>query len=161
MIRVLFLSKNFNNALTLYFLLKIDTYCIFFEILQHCLDLLAKSVIKKLWTFINQKIFKALSMIMLQKYRSSRSQMFFKIGVRKTFENFPGKHLCWRLLLIKLQAFIFYRTPPVSASGRALLMFEISPNYHDVMDHRQILHLILRKFNPFKTEAVIIQKPVH
>ena len=160
MIRVLFLSKNFNNALTLYFLLKIDTYYILFEIL-HCLDLLVKSVIKKLWTFINQKIFQSLSLIMLQKYRSSRSQMFFKIGVRKTFENFSGKHLCWRLLLIKLQAFIFYRTPPVSASGRALLMFEISPNYHHVMDHRQILHLILRKFNPSKTEAVIIQKPVH
>ena len=59
MIRVLFLSKNFNNALTLYFLLKIDTYYILFEIL-HCLDLLVKSVIKKLWTFINQKIFPGL-----------------------------------------------------------------------------------------------------
>ena len=27
--------------------------------------------------------------------RSSRSQMFFKLGVLKNFANFRGKHLCW------------------------------------------------------------------
>ena len=32
--------------------------------------------------------------------RSSRPQMFFKIGILK---NFPGKHLCWSRYLIKLQ----------------------------------------------------------
>ena len=37
--------------------------------------------------------------------RSSRSQMIFKIGVIKTFANFTQKHLCWSLILIKLQAF--------------------------------------------------------
>ena len=31
------------------------------------------------------------------KHRSSRSQMFFKIVVIKTFANFTGKHLCWSL----------------------------------------------------------------
>ena len=35
--------------------------------------------------------------------RSSRLQMFFKIGVLKNFANFTGKHLCWSLFLIKLQ----------------------------------------------------------
>ena len=34
-----------------------------------------------------------------EKYRSSRSQMFLKF-----FVNVTGKHLCWSLLLIKLQA---------------------------------------------------------
>ena len=36
--------------------------------------------------------------------RSSRSQMFFKIGALKNFANFTEKHLCWSLFLIKLQA---------------------------------------------------------
>ena len=31
--------------------------------------------------------------------------MFFKIGVLKNFANFAGKHLCWSLFLIKLQAY--------------------------------------------------------
>ena len=39
------------------------------------------------------------------RYRSSRCQMFFKIGVPKNFVTFTGKHLCWSLFLIKLQAF--------------------------------------------------------
>ena len=33
--------------------------------------------------------------------RSSRSQMFFKIGVLRNFANFRGKHLCWDLFLTK------------------------------------------------------------
>ena len=37
--------------------------------------------------------------------RGSRSHMFFKIGVLKNFTIFTGKHLCWSLFLIKLQAF--------------------------------------------------------
>ena len=36
--------------------------------------------------------------------RSSRSQMFFKIGALKSFTIFTVKHLCWSLFLIKLQA---------------------------------------------------------
>ena len=36
--------------------------------------------------------------------RSSRSQIFFKIGVLKNFAIFIGKHMCWSLFLIKLQA---------------------------------------------------------
>ena len=36
--------------------------------------------------------------------RCGRSQMFFKISVLKRFANFTGKHLCWSLFLIKLQA---------------------------------------------------------
>ena len=36
---------------------------------------------------------------------SSRWQMFFNIGVLKNFPIFTGKHPCWSLFLIKLQAF--------------------------------------------------------
>ena len=34
--------------------------------------------------------------------RSSRSQMFFKIGVLKNLANFTGKQLCWSLFLNKV-----------------------------------------------------------
>ena len=34
------------------------------------------------------------------KLRSSRSQMFFKIGVLKNFANFTGEYLYWSLFLI-------------------------------------------------------------
>ena len=37
-------------------------------------------------------------------FRSIRSQMFFKTGVLKMFAISTGKHLCWSLFLIKLQA---------------------------------------------------------
>ena len=37
-------------------------------------------------------------------HRSSCWQMFFKTRVLKNFSVFTGKHLCWRLILIKLQA---------------------------------------------------------
>ena len=45
-------------------------------------------------------------------YRSSRSQMFLKIGVLKNFANFTGRRLGWCLFLIKF----FYRLPPMAAS---------------------------------------------
>ena len=40
------------------------------------------------------------------KYRSSRSQMFFKIAVLKNFAIFTRKHLRWSLFLIKLQTWM-------------------------------------------------------
>ena len=41
----------------------------------------------------------------LKKSKSSRSQMFSEISSNKNFVIFTGKHLCWGLFLIKLQAF--------------------------------------------------------
>ena len=41
--------------------------------------------------------------------KSSRSQMFFKIGVFKTFANFIGKYLCRSLFLINLQVIRCWR----------------------------------------------------
>ena len=46
---------------------------------------------------------KVLKFLVLFTFRSSHSQMFFKIGVLKNFPIFTEKHLCWR-------------TPPVVAS---------------------------------------------
>ena len=43
---------------------------------------------------------------LMLKCRSSRSQMFFKIGVFINFAIFTGKHPCWSLFLVKLQVFI-------------------------------------------------------
>ena len=42
--------------------------------------------------------------VRLNHFRSSLSQMFFKIGILKYFTNFTGKHLCWSLFLIKLSS---------------------------------------------------------
>ena len=39
-----------------------------------------------------------------EKVRSCRSEMSCKKGVPKNFTKFTGKHLCWSLFLIKLQA---------------------------------------------------------
>ena len=36
-------------------------------------------------------------------FRTSRSQLLFKISVLKNFANLTGKHLCWSLFLLKLQ----------------------------------------------------------
>ena len=77
----------------------------------------------------------------LNTSRSSRLQIFFKIGVLKSFSNFTEKHLCWRPFLKNLQAEVLqlhkkktptqvfscevckifkktfsYRKPPVAAS---------------------------------------------
>ena len=52
---------------------------------------------KSLWTQTDFGDFRARSC------RSSRSQMFFRIGVQKNFAHFTGKHLCRSLFLIKLQ----------------------------------------------------------
>ena len=36
--------------------------------------------------------------------RISRSEIYFKLGVLENFTTFTGKHLCWNLFWIKLQA---------------------------------------------------------
>ena len=53
------------------------------------------------WSFNIQRYFDAADD---RKIRSSRSQMFFKIGVLSTFPNFTKKDQCWNLFYIKLQA---------------------------------------------------------
>ena len=54
-------------------------------------------------TFISQNTYHQLLSSCENTSRSSRLQMFFKIGVVKSFANFTGKHLCWSLFLKNLQ----------------------------------------------------------
>ena len=67
----------------------------------------------QLWTTGAEKLYFITVLInaeqqLLQKadsvFRSSHAQMLCKIGALKDFANFTGKHLCWSLFLIKLQA---------------------------------------------------------
>ena len=59
--------------------------------------------------------------------RSSRSQMFLKIDVLKNLASFTGKHLCWSLFLIKLQA-KFLRTPSFKEHLQWLLLWFLQQN---------------------------------
>ena len=54
--------------------------------------------------FLPVNIAKVLITAFLYTSRSSRLQMFFKIGVLKSFANFTGKHLCWSLFFKNVQA---------------------------------------------------------
>ena len=51
---------------------------------------------------------KASLVFIKSRCKSSRSQMIFNIGLFKNFTILTGKHLCWSLFLIKLQAFRFF-----------------------------------------------------
>ena len=66
---------------------------------------LTYSLIFKVYFMKSFAAAKASSAFIKNRYRSSRSQMFFKIGVVKNFAMFTRKHLCWSLFLIKMQAF--------------------------------------------------------
>ena len=59
---------------------------------------------KSIWLFSIKKRRFCVLELLRELSRSSRSQMFFKIGVLRNFAMFTGKHLCWSLFLIKLQA---------------------------------------------------------
>ena len=45
----------------------------------------------------------SVSFLLSFAYRSICWQTFFKIGALKNFTNFTGKHLCWSIILVKLQ----------------------------------------------------------
>ena len=66
---------------------------------------LTYSLIFKVYFMKSFAAAKASSAFIKNRCRSSRSQMFFKIGVVKNFAMFTRKHLCWSLFLIKMQAF--------------------------------------------------------
>ena len=83
------------------------------SLIRETWDITPTSLLKKNLTY--PSIFKAYfksfaaakaSLVFIKnRCRSSRSQMFFKILTFKNFAIFTGKHLCWSLFLIKLQAF--------------------------------------------------------
>ena len=50
----------------------------------------------------------------LKLFRSSRLDMFFKIGALNNFAIFTGKHLCWKLFSRSFKNSYFYGRPPVA-----------------------------------------------
>ena len=57
-------------------------------------------------------------------YRSSRSQMFFKIGAFKNLTNFTGKRMCRSIFLIEFQTFfLFKRDTPTQVFSVRLAKF--------------------------------------
>ena len=75
------------------------------EILLKCISLIVfQNSCFKSGYFLQQTNFKFQTPPTEDFFMHSRSQVFFKIGVPKNFEKFSGKHLCWCLFLIKLQA---------------------------------------------------------
>ena len=83
-------------------------------------------------------------------FRSSCSQMFFKVGVLKNFAIFPGIHLCW-----PWQAF-FYRTPTVVASGfsRQQIRFSTESGIYYCQPHRALFR------TPFETRVKRQKQPL-
>ena len=72
-------------------------------------NLLKKNLtFSSIFNFYFKKIFaaaKASLVFIKNNCRTSRSRIFFKIGVLKNFAVFTEKQLCWILFLIELQAF--------------------------------------------------------
>ena len=120
----------------------------FHSFINHQGHFFHRTRITSYFRFVN--IAKFLRTAFLYTFRSSRLQMFFKIGLLKSFANFTEKHLCWSLFFKKknLQAqglqlhqkktsaqllscevyeifknTFLYRTPPVTALRWLLLYF--------------------------------------
>ena len=80
-------------------------------------------------------------LLWIETDKSSRSQLFFKISVLKSFVNFTEKYLYWSLFIIKLRVFKrflvksakFLRTPFLKEYLRLLLLNPKSILYHDCL----------------------------
>ena len=79
----------------------------------------------------------------LKKSKSSRSQMFFEISSIKNFAIFTGKHLCWGLFLIKLQAF----RPRDSNTGVSCGYCELFKNSFFIGNLRRLFLAVLPQYN--------------
>ena len=98
---ICFLLPNliWQDAISLYLLLRVNQWkWLLFEKLKGNYSLKSKTqpvrVIRK----------DRCMLIEAAPARSSRSKILFKIGVLKNFAIFTGKHPCWSLFKIKLQA---------------------------------------------------------
>ena len=60
---------------------------------------------EKIYEYIITELQNSCLITLLKRYRSSHQRCSVKKGVLKNFANFTGKHPCWSLFLIKLQAF--------------------------------------------------------
>ena len=97
---------------------------------------------------------KASLVFIKNRCRSSRSQMFFKIGIIKHFAMFTWKHLCWSPFLIKLQAFRCFPVKMAKSSffiehlrWQLLQMFCLTLYFQkDVAEYIVVLHCIIVSF---------------
>ena len=97
---------------------------------------------------------KASLVFIKNRCRSSRSQMFFKIGIIKHFAMFTWKHLCWSPFLIKLQAFRCFPVKMANSSffiehlrWQLLQMFCLTLYFQkDVAEYIVVLHCIIVSF---------------
>ena len=111
-------------------------------------------------------IIMCLASFTLDQIRSSRSQMFFKISVLKNCAIFLGKHLCWRLSLIKLQVLPFSIEhvrwlPPQNLSKSALILSGYLCTYKLSFQLRQKqnrIFLIKNKFSPLCVVTFVCQR---
>ena len=86
-------------------------------------------------------------------YRSSRSQVFFKIGVLKNFTIFTEKHLCWSRLLIKLRAFEFLvETSHLLCSTKQMTGFYIMGTDLQLLHQRKFMWILRNCKNTIFTE---------
>ena len=89
-------------------------------------------------------------------FKSSGSQMFFKIGVLKNFATFTGKDLWW-----PLQAF-FYRIPTVVAYGfsrQQILFFSAESGIYCWQLHRLLLRFLRKhELKPQKQPLELFKK---
>ena len=91
-----------NSRLRSWLCLCKDSKAVYFK--WTVLDFVSEIVFNLFLLFTRKLCFIKFCLTPLAKYRSSRLQMFLKIGVLKNFANFAGKDLCWSLFFKKLQA---------------------------------------------------------
>ena len=94
---------NFEQVKAIAVLVKIEIHKMFMKVFKNlnAASSAAKSLLGHSHAYFQQR-FHIL-------FKSSRSQILFKIGALKDFGAFTGKHLRWSLFLIKLQALTLLR----------------------------------------------------
>ena len=108
----------------------------------------------------NGSIIKTNNECFLESYRSSRSQMFFKIGIPKNFAIFTVKHLCRSPILIKVcndfKKRLQHKCFPVNIAKilrtslfteyiwwlllnlSSIVIYQVNENIHCILTHRSL-----------------------
>ena len=75
-----------------------------------------------------------------ENYRSSHRRCSAKKGVLKNFANFKGKHLCWGLLLIKLQS--WRTTTLLKRDSNTDVSYDICQNFKNIYFEEHLSNLM-------------------
>ena len=118
----------------------LDTHLDFLEQISTVNILCLQDVFKTFW----KHVFRT------STFRSTRSQMFFKVGILKTFANFSIKYKCFTLKFAK-----FFRAPVFLEHLCWLLLYfaKLETEFREIIYSRQIneisLHEILSSYTLF------------